>query len=313
MVNPAESTSLVGTSDDLAHAHEVLVLIHALLMRLADDGRNSLANLIRSSARREATGPSLHSTRLAPILLARLRTDGHPDLADAIASLLSGAAVYCEPMLQIEHTHGSVQLRLALTRRLHVDGRRDLADAIDAASWADEVRERPELDTPPTAPSTIGEREPPAELVAPWALGDALVPLYTADVLARAAVVKLRADGRDILAGAIMGHWVYDVTGPIVDPGPLARAYVETLRAEHRDELAKTIASLLSGEAIDRDPAEIMTTWLREVSGPIIAPGPLFVALIAALDNEGRSDVSRALTRTAGSREEIDMTPANLK
>ncbi|WP_437648078.1 hypothetical protein [Sorangium sp. So ce362] len=66
---------------------------------------------------------------------------------------------------------------------------------------------------------------------------DARIDEYPADVLACALVTKLRAEGRDTLAGSIMMFWARDVAGPIVDPARLAADLCAQLRAEGRGEL----------------------------------------------------------------------------
>lgn len=316
MTRPAESTeraALVTLGDELARAHASDVLSHALTARLSLDRREGLPELVRQSERHEASGPICDAGRFATALVGKLRVDGQGELADAIVSLLGGGPVDADPMLWLDEVQGkiatrrheaatlrahgrhelaslventlSLDLRVALRERLCADGHHELADAIARAIHAHEERERREAETPSPAqpPAAARKHEPPSDGAALRALADSLGRTHPADVLACALVTRLRVEGRDALAGSIMMFWARDVAGPIVDPARLAADLCAQLRAEGRGELADTIASLLRGAAIGRDPGEIMAAWLNELAGPIVAPGPLAAALVSVL------------------------------
>lgn len=237
----------------------------------------------------------MRSSWFATALMGRLRVDGRADLADAVTSLLRDASLDCDPRFRLDEDDGSlagrsawvaqlraegrhedaagvktgrlIRLMSSLLGRLRVDGHRDLAAAIEAA-WtavdAQAIGVDPELDR-------------------------------DAELLAYAAVTRLRAEGREILAGTIMSLWVDDATGPIVEPRALVAACVARLRAEGRDALADEIASVSSGVATERDAEEIMALWQRELARPVVAPGPLAAAMLAALRSEGRDALADAI------------------
>ncbi|WP_437965093.1 hypothetical protein WMF04_36345 [Sorangium sp. So ce260] len=316
MSNPAESaehTALATLGDELARTHVWHVLSHALQVRLSLDKREGLPGLVRHSERHETTGPICDAGRIAAALVGKLRVDGRGEIADAIVSLLSGGPLDADPMLWLNEVQGkiamrreaaaahrahghhemarlventlSLDLRVALRERLCADGRHDLAEAISKATYADEQRERHETRAPapaqPPVPAT--KYEPPPDIAARWALADSLGRTHPAGVLAYALVTKLRSEGRDVLAGSLMMFWARGIAGPIVDPARLAADLVAQLRAEERGDLADTIASLLRGAVIDRDPCDIMAVWLNELAGPIVAPEPLAAALVSVL------------------------------
>ncbi|WP_437574556.1 hypothetical protein [Sorangium sp. So ce887] len=313
---PTESTeraTVVAVGDELAGTHVWHVLSHALQVRLSLDEREGLPGLIRHSERQETTGPICDSGRFATALVGKLRVDRRGELADAIVSLLGGGPIDADPMPWLNEVQGkiairsqtaaahracghhemaslventlSLDLRVALRERLCADGRRDLADAISRATYAYEEQERCETGAPapaqPPVPAT--KYEPPPDVAARWALADALGRTHPAGVLAYALVTKLRSEGRDVLAGSLMMFWARGIAGPIVDPARLAADLVAQLRVEGRGELADTIALLLRGAVIDRDPCDIMAVWMNELAGPIVAPEPLAAALVSVL------------------------------
>ncbi|WP_437600548.1 hypothetical protein WMF28_03125 [Sorangium sp. So ce590] len=314
---PSERAALVALGDELARSHAAHLLSQALQGRLSLDRREALPGLVRQSERHEASGPICDAGRFSTALVGKLRVDGQGELADAIVSLLGGGPVDADPMLWLDEVQGkiatrrheaatlrahgrhelaslvenslSLDLRVALRERLCADGHHELADAIARAIHAHEERERREAETPSPArpPAATRKHEPPPDGAALRALADTLADTlgrsYPADVLACALVTRLRAEGRDTLAGSIMMFWARDVAGPIVDPARLAADLCTQLRAEGRGELADTLASLLRGAAIGRDPGEILAAWLDELAGPIVAPGPLAAALVSVL------------------------------
>ncbi|WP_437648106.1 hypothetical protein [Sorangium sp. So ce362] len=319
---PSERAALVALGDELARSHAAHVLSQALQGRLSLDRREALSGLVRQSERHEASGPICDAGRFATALVGKLRVDGQAELADAIVSLLGGGPVDADPMLWLDEVQGkiatrrheaatlrahgrhelaslvenslSLDLRMALRERLCADGHHELADAIARAIHAHEERERREAETPSPAqpPAAARKHEPPPDGAALRALADTLGGSYPADVLACALVTRLRAEGRDTLAGSIMMFWARDVAGPIVDPARLAADLCTQLRAEGRGELADTLASLLRGAAIGRDPGEILAAWLDELARPIVAPGPLAAALVAVLRRQRQGELA---------------------
>ncbi|KYF69531.1 hypothetical protein [Sorangium cellulosum] len=342
MARPAESTertALVALGSELARSHAWDVLIHALQVRLSLDKREGLPELLRHSERQEATGPICDAGRLAAAFVGKLRVDGRGALADAMLSLLGGGPIDADPVLWLDEVRGkiatrseeaatlrahgrheiarmvedtlSLDLRVALRERLCADGRHDLADAVSRAIFAHEARERLGAGTPapaqPPVPAT--HDEPAPDVAARWALADTLGRTHPADVLACALVTRLRAEGRDVLAGSIMMIWARGVAGPIVDPARLAADLVAQLRAEGRGELADAIASLVRGAAIDRDPCEIMAVWLNELAGPIVAPGPLAAALVSVLRRQRRDRLAEGVDGLMSADRWTDVPP----
>jgi hypothetical protein len=145
------------------------------------------------------------------------------------------------------------------------------------------------------SPPLLLTRTTPPKLAAYWALTQALGRTHPADVLAYALVARLRAEGREVLAGSIMMLWARYLVGPLVDPGPLAAELDAQLRTEGRGALADTIASVLRGASIGRDPCEIMALWLNELAGPMVDTGPLAAALVAALRKEKHEELAIAV------------------
>lgn len=320
------SAALTTLGDELARTHGATLLIGALLTRLHADGREDLANYLRMSAGREPDGPSVRDEYLAPALVARLRIDGRGQLADALASLLGSAYIDCDPRFSLEEDDDSlahrrewiaqiraeggdpranliqtgecIRLKGALTERLCADGRRKLADAIQAAfkgEWeASERRASGEEEKPDRFFVTADKRAPPED-AGQLEPEEELARLHDADLLARALVVKLRAEGREVLAGSIMGYWLRDVAGPVVEPRPLAAALVARLQAEDRDEVADEIDILVSDTSIDRELGDIMAAWQNEVAGPVLDAGALGAALVAAIRKQRRDVVADAV------------------
>lgn len=327
MVKAAESLerrALVTLGDELARAHGARTLSHALKVRLGLDRRGGLATLLRASEEREADGPFTESGRFAAALVGRLRLDGRAELADALVSLLRNGPIDCDPMLWLNEIQAklaqrseaaaelrargrhesarlvestlSMDLRIGLIVRLRAEGRHDLADAISAAADALEAQERREDATPVPHRVPAGEHAPPpAEVAALRALGGELGHTHAAEVLAYALVTRLRAEGRQELAGTLMMFWARDIAGPIADPARLAADLILQLRTEGRGELADTIASLLRGAAIDRDPCDIMAVWLETLAGPVVDPGSIAAALVAALRKQHHEDLADAV------------------
>ncbi|WP_437297359.1 hypothetical protein [Sorangium sp. So ce426] len=247
-------------------------------------------------------------------LIGRLRIEGRGQLADTVVAALSGRSPDVDPVLWLNEAHaliamdrdvaarGGAQglarpaddvdanawtyLRSLLVRRLEADGREELARAVSETSRAVERQER--VEQAPQAQHRVAAvaREPHPAHAAQRAPVDGVVRADTADVLAHAAVTRLRTEGRDILAGSIMMFWAREVAGPMVDPGQIAAELLARLRDRGHGELADTIAQLLRGAAIDRDPCEIMALWLHELARPMVDAAPLAVALVAALRNE---------------------------
>ncbi|WP_437715202.1 hypothetical protein WMF45_01525 [Sorangium sp. So ce448] len=157
---------------------------------------------------------------------------------------------------------------------------------MSAASRAVERQER--VEQAPQAQHRVAAvpREPHRAHGAQRALVEGVARADTADVLAHAAVTRLRTEGRDTLAASIMMFWAREIAGPMVDPGQIAAELLARLRARGHGELADTIAQLLRGAAIDRDPCEIMALWLHELARPMVDAASLAAALVAALRNE---------------------------
>jgi hypothetical protein len=326
MVNPTESLerrALVTLGDELARAHSARTLSHALKVRLGLDRRGGLATLLRASEEREDDGPFTESGRFAAALVGRLRLDGRAELADALMSLLTNGPIDCDPMLWLNEIQAkvaqrskaaaelrarghpesarliestlSMELRIGLIGRLRAEGRHDLADAISAAADAFEDQERREGATPLPPRVPASEHAPPPELAALRALGGELGQTHAADVLAYALVTRLRDERREALAGTLMMFWARDVAGPIADPARLAADLIAQLHTEGRGELADTIASLLRGAAIDGDPCDVMAVWLQALAGPVVDPGPIAAALVAALRKQHHGALADAV------------------
>lgn len=314
---PTENAALILRAGELARAHDADVLLTALVVRLDLDGFHTLGRLISKSAEAEARGPSARAVFFAIALIGRLRIEGRGELADAVVAALSGRSDV-DPVLWLNEAHALIHmgrevaarqraqgllrpaedveanawtyLRSVLVRRLEADGREELARAVSAASRAVERQERVEQ-APTQAPQAQHHvaavpREPRPVRDAQQALIDSVARADPADVLAHAAVTRLRAERRDILAASIMMFWTREIAGPMVDPGQIAAELLARLRSQGHGELADTIAQLLRGAAIDRDPCEIMARWLRELARPMVDAAPLAAALVAALRNE---------------------------
>lgn len=309
--NLTERADLVKLGADLASVHDTDDLTYALRVRLHADGLGFFANCIMQAGLHEAEGSAVHPGLIAPALLARLRIDGRGDLADAISALLSPAFVDCDPRFQISEgdewiverdeliarlradgwgeratsvaTGELSGLRNNLVARLRLDGHGELADAIDEASWAFERHARGEQARPKQPPVTTDKHEASAKDKTAPPPEEVLGRAHRANVLACAALMRLRAEGRDILAGSIMAQWLDAVVGPIADPARLATALLPRLRAEDRGEIADTIEPLLRDAPIARDPGELLRIWLSEVEGPLIDAGPLAAVLVARL------------------------------
>jgi hypothetical protein len=314
MVKPTESTeraTLVARGEELARAYDTDSLIWALRVRLNADGQDDFSNLIMKGEQHEAEGVTAPMDVTAQALIARLRVDGRGKLADAVASLLTEASIDCDPKIRLPEGDGWIaeknmlvakmralgyekeaeryvsselfHLRNALEKRLCLDGHRELAEAIEKAWWAFEHRLRRAQGwrEPPPRVAQRGELSP--DFKALIALGEELKQRYSADVLAYAVLKRLRAEGRESLAGTIMVDWLEEIIGPIADPAQLAAAVIPRLRAEGRGEVADAVASLLDGAAIARDPDELKALWQKEVAGPLIDAGPLGAALMARL------------------------------
>jgi hypothetical protein len=321
----AERTGFIALGDDLASAHDEIVLGEALKVRLVLDGRKGLATLIMA-AERERDSPFTDSGRFSAALVGRLRVEARGELADAIVALLSGGPIDCDPLLWLNEVHAkiarrraaaahlrahahsahadliestlSVDLRVALLERLRADGLGELAEAISSSAY--------ELDAPQHRPgpppserhATADSKTPPPELATHTTPGRALGHDHPADLLAFALVRRLRAVGREVFAGVIMTLWARDVAGPIVDPEWLATLLLEQLRKEGRRALADTIASHLRGTSIARDPSEMMALWLQELAGPIVDAGPLAAALVSALRKERHGELAERVKTT---------------
>ncbi|KYF57418.1 hypothetical protein BE08_43450 [Sorangium cellulosum] len=322
-VESTELTALMPRSDELARAHDADVLLAALSRRLDRAGFHTLGRLISGSAEAEARGPSARAVFFAIALVGRLRVEGRGGLADAVVALLSGRSPDVDPVLWLNEAHALIAmgrelaaqaraqglharatdidayawtyLRSLLVQRLDADGREELARAVNAASRAAERQARAE-EAPPVQPRiAAAPREPRPELAAQRALVDSVAGAHAADVLAHAAVARLRAEGRDTLAASLMMFWAREVAGPMVDPGQVAAELLARLRAQGHVEIAEVIAQLLSGAAIERDPCEIMALWLNELARPMIDAASLAVALVAALRDERREALADAV------------------
>jgi hypothetical protein len=321
LTESTECTDLITVGDELARTHDVNTLMFALSTKLNINGYKTMANLIAVSAREEAKGPYTRAAWFAIALVGRLRVEGRNELADALVSLLSGGSIEVDPVLWLDEAHAriavarkmaawararghhkqadgfdsslSTPLRSALIDRLQADGHDELADALVAA-WVAFHRQEQEwrdgeapVPWPPVAARPV---EPPPEL------GRA----HPADVLAYALVTKLRAEGREIFAGSVMMLWAHEIAGPMVDPAPIAVELIAQLRIEGRGALADTIASLLRGASIGRDPCEIMALWLKELAGPVVDSGPLATGLVAALRKEREEGLADAVVALLG-------------
>lgn len=312
-MDSTEHAAVILRGGELARAHDPHVLLSALVARLDLDGFHTLGRLISRSAEAEARGPSARAVFFAIALIGRLRIEGRGELADAVVTSLSGRSDV-DPVLWLNEAHALIgmgrevaargraqgllrpaddvdanawtYLRSLLVRRLEADGREELARAVSAASRAFERRER--VEQAPQAQHGVAAvpREPRPVHGAQRALIDSVARADTADVLAHAAVTRLRAEGRDTLAASIMMFWAREIAGPMVDPGQIAAELLARLRAQGHGELADTVAQLLRGAAIDRDPCEIMALWLHELARPMVDAAPLAAALVAALRNE---------------------------
>lgn len=137
-----------------------------------------------------------------------------------------------------------------------------------------QVEETPYGGEPDQAESVIPEIE------------DTLATAHGAEVLTRALIVRLCADGREVSAAQLMNHGVQDATGPIVDPGHLSAALAGRLRADGLGELADAFVTLIgdAGIAEGHDdqvlpapalegrfgalPSRAMLRWLMAVEGP---------------------------------------------
>jgi hypothetical protein len=177
-----------------------------------------------------------------------------------------------------------IKLENALEERLRKDGHGALADAVHRARIAENeafeaLAGANEQAVPPIPPPGALGYVPPPEVLARIAVGDALAQAHPADVLVRALLARLRAEGRDVLAGSIMAFWAQDVAGPIVDAARLVPFLIARLRLEDRPELAD----------------EIMAVWLAEVAGPILDAGPLAAAALALLRRERREELAHAV------------------
>jgi hypothetical protein len=268
-----EHAALIAKSDDVARAHGADTLHRAVATRLRADGRNALAErIVHVDARVQPVDWKYFATTL----VARLRADGREVVAAGVVSLLGGAGVdagsasiVIEPTLAMEPR----RLRAVLATRLHDDGHVALADHLHTLILTDG---RP----------SIGEWASSGGWSWSGSAGGADATLaieHDADVLLRALLLRLRADGHGVMAGRIMELWLRDVVGPIIDPRRLAAVLDARLRAEGRAELADDLAALVGGAAVDHDPADLMARWHASVAGPIIDARPLADVLVASL------------------------------
>ncbi|KYF62696.1 hypothetical protein BE11_18930 [Sorangium cellulosum] len=319
-----ERSALTTHGDELARIHDADDLLRALCSRLNLDGFHILGRMIGKSASAEeaAGGPFGRAVFYAIALIGRLRVEGRSELADAVVALLSDGPPEVDPVLWLHEAHGFIAvgreraaryrarglhkqaddadahawtyLKGYLVQRLDADGHVDLARAIGRECSATVHRER-DQEVPLTKPS-------PAAAPRESTLIETLARTYPPDVWAYAAVKRLRADGRAILAGSIMMFWAWELVGPMVDPNQLATELLAELRAHGREALADTLDSLLRGASTARDPCELMALWLEELAGPMVDPEPLAAALVAALRNEKHEELARsvALLLSAG-------------
>ncbi|WP_437581303.1 hypothetical protein [Sorangium sp. So ce887] len=325
VIESSERAPVAVLGYELARKYDDRILIGALSKRLALDGRDSLQAFILRSVERESAGPWTRAVFFAQALIGRLRIEDRGDLADALVSLLSGESPEIDPVLWLNETHAFiatnrklveayrarglaaradeiadrmwVHFRVPLIQRLRADGAKDLAQTISTTCYAIEhpawKEEPPKREPQGKDPRSLAAcREPPPEIAALLSMIDALVHAHPADVLAYAAVARIRDEGREPLAASIMMFWAREMAGPLVDPAQLARELVDELRACGHDEPADSISALVSSASIGRDPCEIMALWLHELAGPMVDPRPLGVTLVAALRNERFEEIA---------------------
>jgi hypothetical protein len=308
------------TPVELARLRASDVLLHELVLRLDADGRDGAAMDVRHLKKLgERLYVPLH--RIAPLLVARLRIEGRGDSADALAALFARASIDCDPRLRLEDAVAPIErgrkaaavstrllvLRRSLTAALRRDGHAAQANAVDRA-WRDREA-RPSLmrwldmpgRNPPSCDLPVSHVPPPFV-----AAGDALASRYPSDVLVHAAIMRLRADRRELVAGLLMFYWLDNSVGPIADTRRIAEALVAQLRAEEREALADTIESLLRDAPIGRDPEPLVALWLQQLASPMFAARPLAAPILDALGpHEGHDPEACKLATLAASARAI--------
>jgi hypothetical protein len=315
---PPEQAALVGAQ--LAREHSTDAVRHALVCRLFADGRNVCGHGVWwygvPSNSAEGTFPLL-----APLTVARLRVEGHSDVAATLAALLGAESVECDPRMSMEEKEDSlpswvkfrdmmlaagrgeelkrgisgriIELACAIMGRLRANGHHALEEAVWTVIYKDR-NPGPEKDL---IPNHDQDREPPEFCT----VGEALARTHPADVLTHATVAALRAEGHDVTAGIIMQIWVKEVVGPVAEPRAILDAFVARARAEGREELATAIDALLREAPIDRKLDAILADWQREVESPLLESGPLAAALASSLRRHKKDALADSVVALVGS------------
>jgi hypothetical protein len=324
---PAARSAVCALADGLAIEHGSRNLRIALYGRLDADGCTRLSEQLEVWRPHPDLVRLIHTGPRAMTLVAHLHMMGRGELAEALPRLLHGpefvpkvsvTTAISQKWLDWFDAHTSPILDQeilgrGLVRRLRYDASwyERNPGHMDAVAVADQIEavlgltSKPLVLEPRPFPA-VGLAEEAAEAARAERLtAERLATEHTADVLGRALVVRLHAEGNHGFADLIWNTWIGHLQQARVDAGKSAITLIAGLRERGRGDLADRATALLRGLSFPPAasahlslPATLTPealAWLGVYAAPDLHPRAASLDLNAWLTHHGHEDLLREL------------------
>jgi hypothetical protein len=326
-MDAAQRAAVCALADGLAVEHGSRILRLALGDRLVADGYAPLSESLERWRKQKDLVRLIHTGPRAMALVAHLHMVERGELAEALRPLLHGpefvpqgsvTTTISQERLDWFDAHTSPILDQeilgrGLVRRLRYDApwfekNPGLMDAVAVANQIEAVLGLtvPPLVLEPCPFPALGTPEEAAEAARAERLtAERLAVEHSADVLGRALVVRLHAEGDHSFADLIWTNWIEHLQQARVDAGKQVATLIAGLRERGHGVLADGVTTLLGGlelpptaSAHPSLPATLtpeVLAWLGVYAEPDLHPRAAWLDLNPWLRDHGHKDLSRAL------------------